>query len=91
MERYSEFLRLGLAEGGGAWIAGKGRHRIQCVKGETLTLLSVTPSARVTTHGFLYPLRKEILERSSRGLSNRIVTANPQIEVHSGRVWVLSP
>lgn len=89
MERYSAFLRLGLAEGDGAWIAGKGRHSIECAKGRMVTLLSVTPSARVTTHGLLYPLRKEMLGRSSRGLSNRAASAKPWIEVHSGRVWVL--
>jgi len=91
LERYSEFLRLGLADGCMAWIAGKGRHSIECRKGQTVTLLSVTPSARVTTHGLFYPLHKGILERSSRGLSNRATTARPWIEVHVGRVWVLLP
>lgn len=88
LERYSASLRLHLAEGG-AWIAGKGRHRIESPKGRTVTLLPVTPAARLTTHGLLYPLRKEVLERSSRGLSNRTVSSKAWIDVHEGRVWIL--
>ena len=88
LERYSDSLRLGFADYP-AWIAGPGRHRIKCRKGQGLTLLSVTPSSRVTTHGLLYPLRKGVLERGSRGLSNRAIASNPWIEVHSGRVWML--
>ena len=36
-------------------------------------------------------LRKEILERGSRGLSNKAVSSGPSIEVHSGRVWIIVP
>ena len=88
-ERYSVFLDLRLADGCLAWIAGKGRRRIESRKGQSVTLLSITPQARVTTHGLLYPLRGAILERGSRGLSNRSVSLKPWIEVHAGRVWVL--
>lgn len=90
-ERYSKHLRLRAAEGGIAWIAGKGRHRIPCRKGQPITLLSVTPEAKISTHGLEYPLRRGVLERGSRGLSNRAVAPSPSIEIHSGRVWVILP
>jgi thiamine pyrophosphokinase len=88
LERYSEDLEIRLADGN-ALILGKGRHQIDCQKGATVTLLSVTQTTRVSTRGLEYPLRKGLLERSSRGLSNRATCIHPSIEIHSGRVWLV--
>jgi len=90
-ERYARQLRLVAAEGGSAEIAGPGRHPIRCRKGQAVTLLSVTPKAKVSTHGLHYALRRGVLERGSRGLSNRAISSAPSVTVHSGRIWIIVP
>jgi len=90
MERYSETLNLSLADRG-ASILGPGRYRIPCRKGRALTLLPATPQALVTVSGVKYPLRREVLTRSSRGLSNAATSSSIRLQIHSGRLWIIMP
>ena len=58
--------------------------------GDRVSILPVTESACVSTHGLRFPLERDVLFRSaSRGVSNETVTAPPRIQIHEGRALVL--
>jgi thiamine pyrophosphokinase len=90
-ERWSKRLSLAAVDPGYCLVAGKGRHRVPCPAGATLSLLPTGPSAVVSASGLKYPLRRTRLERSSRGLSNQAVSSPVELEVHSGSVWLALP
>lgn len=88
-EKYSKTLPLTLLDDSTAQILEPGNHFISCRKGQHLTLLPVTEKARVTASGLYYPLQHAVLERSSRGLSNRATSGKVRIQIHRGRCWVI--
>lgn len=90
-ERWSKRLSLAAVDPGYCLIAGKGRHRVPCPAGATLSLVPTGPSAVVSASGLEYPLRRTRLERSSRGLSNRALASPVELEVHAGSVWLALP
>ncbi|MBI4386261.1 MAG: hypothetical protein HY551_02665 [Elusimicrobia bacterium] len=73
-----------------ALLLGPGKHRIACRPGQTVTLLSIPPKSIVTTSGLMYPLAKDVLPRSSRGLSNRATANTVGIHIHFGRLWAIT-
>ena len=90
-EKWSKSLALASVDPGWALVAGKGRHRVPCAVGATLSLVPVGPSAVVTAKGVKYPLKRTRLGRSSRGLSNQASATPVKVEVHSGSVWLALP
>lgn len=90
-ESWSKRLALAAVDPGWAVVAGKGRHKIPCPAGATLSLIPAGPWAMVSAAGLKYPLRRTRLARSSRGLSNRAVASPVELEVHSGSVWLALP
>lgn len=90
-ERWSKRLALAAVDPGWTALAGKGRHRVPCPAGATLSLVPAGASAVVSAVGLKYPLRRTRLERSSRGLSNEAAATPVELEVHSGSVWLALP
>lgn len=90
MERYSAGLSIALADAP-ARILGPGIHRIPARKGQTLSVLPATSSARVSLSGVRHPLSRALLNRSSRGLSNRALSSTVRVRVHAGRLWFFLP
>lgn len=81
-----EFVLLG--EGRGE-LVGPGRRAVPARRGQAFSLLAA-PRAVVTVTGARYPLERAALSAGSRGLSNVALSA-PEVTVHEGRVWVLTP
>lgn len=90
-ERWSGKLALAAVDPGWAVVAGKGRHKVPCPAGATLSLIPAGPSAVVSASGLKYPLRRTRLTRSSRGLSNRAEASPVELTVHAGSLWVALP
>ncbi len=74
------------------WVLAPG-HRETLTRepdGRFLSLLALTPDARISASGVRWPLEDELLSlMSSRGVSNRVVSAHAEIRVHSGIVLAL--
>jgi thiamine pyrophosphokinase len=58
-------------------------------EGDIVTLAALEESSRCSTCGLLYPLRDEILNRGSRGLSNIMSGSSFTVAVSTGTVLVL--
>ncbi len=58
-------------------------------EGDIVTLTALEESARCSTEGLLYPLRDEILERGSRGLSNIMEGTAFTVSVSEGTVLII--
>ncbi len=58
--------------------------------GDTLSLLPLSETARVSTIGLRYPLQDEVLHRAaSRGVSNEVVSVPASVGVADGRLLVI--
>ena len=58
--------------------------------GDRVSILPVSETACVSTHGLRFPLARDTLVRSaSRGVSNETVTVPPRIEIHQGRALIV--
>ncbi|TPW20393.1 MAG: thiamine pyrophosphokinase [Elusimicrobia bacterium] len=90
-ERWSRTLSLAAVDPGWTVVAGKGRHKVSCPVGATVSLIPTGSAAVVSAGGVEYPLRRTRLTRSSRGLSNRASATPVELEVHSGAVWLALP
>lgn len=88
IERYSRRLEITMVDRGFAKVLGPGGYRFGFRRGETITLLALG-RASVSLFGVRYPLKKEILIPSSRGLSNQVM-GPVRLSVYSGRVWLAS-
>ncbi len=76
------------------WLLSASRHpRLRLAgQGATVSIFALGGPAVLTTQGLEYGLSHESLDAfSSRGVSNRIVKQEAEVEVHSGKVLVLSP
>ncbi|MFA6030419.1 MAG: thiamine pyrophosphokinase [Elusimicrobiota bacterium] len=83
--------RLEFIDEGRAFPAGPGLHRLDCIKGETVSLLPSTPAALVTTRALAFALRRTRLPRGTRGLSNTALTRRVSVRVHRGLLWIVRP
>lgn len=86
IERYSRRLEITMVDRGLARILGPGDYRFNFRRGEIITLLALG-KAVVSLTGTRYPLKKEKLIASSRGLSNT-AQGHVRLRVHSGRLWL---
>jgi thiamine pyrophosphokinase len=90
IEKYSQVLRITLIDAGLARLLGPGKYSFRCNKGQLFSL-SPAPKAVLSTRGLKYPLRKQTLVSGSRGLSNPAGGDKVDIDVHEGKVWIVSP
>lgn len=88
--RSGERMRVVLADRGLATLLGPGRYRLGCRRGELLSLLASTETAKVSISGVRYPLRRAALKPGGRGLSNAAL-GPVSLAVHAGRVWLMGP
>ena len=86
-ERWAHKLSIRFLGEPDARLLGSGTHRIDCRRGQRVTLVSLADRSRVATRGLKYPLKNEWLDRGSRGLSNRSTGVSVTITVRQGRVW----
>lgn len=82
-------MRIAFIDEGWASPAGPGLHRLDCRPGQLVSILPATLRARVSTRGLAYALKRSLLERGSRGLSNRALSRAVRVRVHSGLVWLV--
>lgn len=85
-EQASMGLDVVLLDRGTGRLLGPGVHKARLAQGSVFSLLPLS-RARVSLSGCAYPLRKVVLERSSRGLGNRAVGGTVVLSIHSGRLW----
>ncbi|MDR0433532.1 MAG: thiamine diphosphokinase [Gracilibacteraceae bacterium] len=70
------------------WVAGSGREEITGAAGVLLSILPMSAEAKLSCRGLRYPLRRQILRQDSpRGVSNLMLGARAEVEIHSG--WIL--
>ena len=90
-EKWARKLTLAAVDPGWSAVVGPGRHVIPCRKGATLSLIPAGEAATLTAPSLKFPLKRQRLARSSRGLSNEATGSPVELTVHSGRVWVSLP
>jgi thiamine pyrophosphokinase len=91
-ERYRE-MELDAHVGGARVHVVRGERTLEGEPGELVTLLSLGGRAEgVRTEGLRYPLEGETLEAgSSRGVSNRFLTAVARVQVERGVLLAIRP
>ncbi len=73
-------------------LAVHGSRVLDAEPGATVSLFALGGPARVTTTGLVWSLDGDVLEPlSSRGVSNRAATANPEVTVSEGVVLAVIP
>lgn len=88
---WSSKLEITVIDGGITRLLQPGHHRFPCSKGRTVSLVADTTSAVVSTKGLHYQLKEEKIRLGSRGLSNQCLRKTYEIQVHSGRIWMVYP
>ncbi|MGQ9908585.1 MAG: thiamine diphosphokinase [Candidatus Flexifilum sp.] len=72
------------------WLIGPGTQHLTGAAGDTISLLPLSDSARVTTEGLRYPLHAGLLRSTqARGVSNVMTGTRAAITVHEGQLLIV--
>lgn len=72
------------------WLCGPGTQHLAGAPGDTVSLLPLSATARVTTDGLRYPLHDGLLHATqARGVSNVMTGTRAAVTVHEGQLLIV--